>query len=235
VPAGEEDAADTDGWRIVVQAAQDELTRPGGNKPSLRNAEGRVANGTMTLPSLVVTQYPGAFSVVTFDVQGLSENGLDPSFRADPVHFLVYARPCVSGEEYTNDGRCSRCRFGEYLLVPPDRPFGCKQCDSNAHCYGGNETAPRAGYFRQNVSAEEIIECIVSEVCLGGSQDEPLGVCAEGHEGYMCVHCVEGYYMAEWLRCNECPDQKFNVIFTAIKLFWFTSLIYLVASLSESI
>ena len=121
-----DDEAQADGWEIVVRAARDEVEREGATAPYLRNAEGRVASGIVSLPTLVVTQYPGAFSIVTFDVQGLPENGLEPSFRANRVHFLVYARPCVSGEEYTPDGRCSECRFGEYLVVPPDRPFGCK-------------------------------------------------------------------------------------------------------------
>ena len=85
-----------------------------------------MVDGKLSLPNLILTQYPGAFSVFTFDVQGLNENGLEPSFRASRDYFLVYARPCVSGEEYTPDGQCVECGYGEYLIVPPDRPFGCK-------------------------------------------------------------------------------------------------------------
>jgi len=30
----------------------------------------------------------------------------------------------------------------------------------NAECYGGNRIAPREGYFRTDLKAEEIIECL---------------------------------------------------------------------------
>ena len=67
-----------------------------------------------------ITQLPRTVSVIKFIfLNGFSENGITKSFVEKPIVYLVYSRPCISGEEQTLSGECVRCPIGFYLIVPP--------------------------------------------------------------------------------------------------------------------
>jgi len=96
----------------------------------------------------------------------------------------------------TSEGTCQICDPNYYLIDPPDMERNCKLCDSNAICFGGNKIAPREGYSRTNLSSDMIIECPTEEACLEGDEENLLGSCNIGYDGFLCGSCEEGYYIA---------------------------------------
>ena len=65
----------------------------------LRNTEATAEAGIFRHDNLVVTQAPGNFSAIYFEVSGLYDNGITKTMVSDPQMFVTYARSCVSGEE----------------------------------------------------------------------------------------------------------------------------------------
>lgn len=58
----------------------------------------------------------------------------------------------------------------------------------NAECLGGSKISVNEGYWRDNLTREEILQCYESTACLGGyleNQTYPVA-CAEGYQGVMC-------------------------------------------------
>lgn len=102
---------------------------------------------------------------------------------------MIKSRNCLSGEEQTLQGTCQVCSYGFYLIQPPDRQKNCKLCDQNAICYGSNVIVPKEGFFRSSLDSEEIIPCFNENACLGGNEDEQLGLCNRGYKSYLCSGC----------------------------------------------
>jgi ribosomal protein S27E len=81
----------------------------------------------------------------------------------------VYFRKCVSGEILTSSLACEACPNNTYYYEAPNSISTCKECGDTAVCYGGNSTAPKAGYWRANATSESYVECPRKASCLGGN------------------------------------------------------------------
>ena len=79
------------------------LTEENGGVPAetsyLRNNEAVAEAGIFKYDNLLVTQAPGNFSAIYFEVSGLYDNGITKTMVSDPQMFVTYSRSCVSGEE----------------------------------------------------------------------------------------------------------------------------------------
>ena len=80
-------------------------------------------------------------------------------------------------------------------------------------CYGANYTAPKAEYWRSSPTSTNYILCPNPEACLAGSEEEPLGICAEGYDGILCANCVGRYRRSGAFVCSECEGSPImNII-----------------------
>ena len=93
----------------------------------------------------------------------------------------------------------------------PDFSF-CDDCLPNSRCYGGNKVAPRPGYWRSNATSTNFIKCPNEEVCLGGNETEPLGVCADAYQGVLCGDCEDNHSKKSDFVCSKCPPRTRNII-----------------------
>ena len=84
----------------------------------------------------------------------------------------VMVRACEKGEAEAADYTCKECPVGTYSYKPN---MTCKECDSNARCYGGSKVAPKEGYWRSWQESERFIECPNRLVCMGGNVTQPMG------------------------------------------------------------
>lgn len=100
---------------------------------------------------------------------GVETFGNPVSFVNSPISINVTTRLCLSGEEYTTDGKCVVCLPDTYLYNPPTHPTACKSCDPNAKCYGGNVVAPLSGYWRSSNTSSDFVACPRPSSCLAGN------------------------------------------------------------------
>ena len=75
---------------------------------------------------------------------------------------------CLLGEEFAND-QCNLCSPGFYALE--EKAKVCLICMDNADCLGGSEISVSEGYWWDNVTWSEILQCYESSACLGGYFD----------------------------------------------------------------
>ena len=77
---------------------------------------------------------------------------------------------------------------------------------------------------------EVFTPCFRPESCLGGSETDPLGTCAEGYRGILCNDCEAGYSRSG-LECSECPGLFWNaVIFSGLMIILVLVIMFLVRS-----
>ena len=138
---------------------------------------------------------------------------------------IIGSRKCRSGEEQTPEGTCRKCPISFYLIQPPDRTKGCKQCDVNANCYGENILSPKPGYFRMSNITEDFYECANPLACAGGNEFEQTGLCALGYRGFLCNTCDSGYSKNRWDTCLACPLLNTSMILGIFQLAWTTFII----------
>ena len=75
------------------------------------------------------------------------------------------------------------------------------------------------------------IACLRYASCLGGDEDNPLGICDTGYNGILCANCDPGYFKSGEKACNLCPSIFINfVLFTLILLAVVSVIVFLVRS-----
>ena len=76
--------------------------------------------GTYTLPNLIIITEPGTSFVLKFEITGVTDYGTNNiEFLDYPIEIGLYTRVCIAGEEFTEDGRCVVCPYGEYNYFAP--------------------------------------------------------------------------------------------------------------------
>ena len=107
---------------------------------------------------------------------------------------------------------CNQCPNGEYSLDQKDGY--CSKCPNNAECdYNGSYINVNPGYWRSDYFSTNIIECFISDACLGNS-------CQNGYEGPLCDTCVVNsnvsYFKAPQLGCKACQGEISSFIIMSI-------------------
>ena len=136
-------------------------------------AEAVAKSGRFTFPAFVVRIPPKSTANVTVSFQGMEHYGTPIEFLDSPPVFTVTARECIEGEQYTEDLSCLPCPPAFFLYEAPTKPGPCNDCHPNAHCYGMNNTAPKAGFWRSAPKLETYTLCTRPESCLGGNKTDP--------------------------------------------------------------
>ena len=99
--------------------------------------------------------------------------------------FETFVRPCLIGELFIYGAfSCELCPKGQFSLDDPmTKDFtlqNCRECPENAICLSGNSITPKKGYWRAHENSSKIIECFVSEACLGNSASPEKHSALEG-------------------------------------------------------
>ena len=193
-------------------------------------AEAVCKNGRFVFESLEVRIKPKSSAYVKITFQGMEAFGTPIGFLDDPPIFNVTARECIEGESYTENLSCEPCKSAFYLYEAQTEAGLCEPCHPNAHCYGMNNTAPKAGYWRSRPKLEIYTPCLRPESCLGGNATDQVGQCEVGYQGILCSECATGYSKAG-LECSLCPEFVWNIL-TFIGLM--ILLIFIIALLVKS-
>ena len=176
-------------------------------------------DGVFTFGQLLVRIKPNSTATITISFQDLSSYGNNIDFLQSPPTFYVSARECVRGEKYTDDLACIPCPQQFYLYEACNKTCQCLDCPTVAYCHGSYHTSPKPGYWRSDPFKNNFISCLRYESCLGGDQDNPLGICDVGYNGILCANCDPGYFKSGEKACNLCPSVLINfVLFTLILL-----------------
>ena len=125
-------------------------------------------SGVFNFSNCLIIAKPGSSINLKLTINELTTYNNDISFLKFPFEFKVETRTCRLGEEYTKDGRCLQCSKDYYIFSAPTSYSPCKECDSNAACYGGFIVAPKKGFWRSTNTTEEISACPKASSCLGG-------------------------------------------------------------------
>lgn len=101
---------------------------------------------------------------------------------------------------------CLVCQKNFYLIEPPRtvKNGACLACEFYNVCFGGNQIAPREGYYRIHKYSSVTLPCINKESCLGGSLSNPNGACKEGYKGILCNSCSNLWVKLDWETCRSC-------------------------------
>eukprot|EP00347_Sterkiella_histriomuscorum_P010734 403375125 len=113
---------------------------------------------------------------------------------------------------------CITCEVGTFSLAP--RSTLCKECLSNAECFGGSQVSLKSGYWRSSYYSTQIHPCINADSCLGGIiQDETQSsdlLCKAGYGGNLCEKCVKyngiQYTKLTSKECGQCPEMIFSLL-----------------------
>ena len=60
------------------------------------------------------------------------------------------------------------------------------------------------------------IECFNPDACLPGTEEAPLGICAEGYDGILCANCIGRFRRTSAFTCEECGDPGLNIFISCI-------------------
>ena len=141
------------------------------------------------------------------------------SFLDQPIQIEVTAFLCAIGERFSPAMTCLVCEPGSYLFERYPEPHDCNLCQAEANCYGGANTAPKAGYWReQDKNLDTYYKCPYERACLGGSIEEQYAMCEVGYQGVLCGTCIAGYNAHGFMQCEECPSETMQNIFVASSL-----------------
>ena len=170
-----------------------------GNKFSISGSTIEViSNGSAIFASLVPNGLPGDTVILYFNY---STN------TVESVGVTMTFQPCQAGFISENIGNnaaiCFNCTIGTFSLSTSDTE--CTICPSNAYCPGSNILNVDSGYWRQSDNSAIILECPVSNACLGG--DKIINQCATGHIGPLCDVCEDGYYRDSQGLCLQCTER----------------------------
>ena len=133
-------------------------------------------NGVFTFEQLKITIKPDSTANITVSISDLDAFGNDISFLRKPPVFVVEARRCVEGEQYTSNLECIECPSQFYRYDACEEECPCYDCLSEfMYCHGGNKTSPKPGFWRSNPIKNNFEPCFRPESCLGGKEELPLG------------------------------------------------------------
>eukprot|EP00359_Climacostomum_virens_P007602 CAMPEP_0204901898 /NCGR_PEP_ID=MMETSP1397-20131031/3348_1 /ASSEMBLY_ACC=CAM_ASM_000891 /TAXON_ID=49980 /ORGANISM="Climacostomum Climacostomum virens, Strain Stock W-24" /LENGTH=1637 /DNA_ID=CAMNT_0052070321 /DNA_START=1200 /DNA_END=6113 /DNA_ORIENTATION=- len=149
--------------------------------------------GELTFQSFTLTGIPGTTLSLTVWCQ-------DPAIAHLKEEFFL--RSCMIGE-YQAQNDCYICPPDSYSFDPLTP---CKECSSNAKCFGNYTVVPKEGYWRLDFLSENFYECPRKASCLGPEDSDYslTGKCEEGYHGVKCSGCVQGYSMTGRYECSEC-------------------------------
>jgi len=144
----------------------------------------------------------------------LSEFKID--FRACEVGEVKQDNICFWCGSEVEDTNTEAKKIRRYSVDPTDT--ACRECPSNAYCWGGSTLGPREGYWRMDATTTEILECPNESACLGAQPgvdaDLPTGRCDtdNGYTGSLCRECLDGYTPVERSTCSKCPPAGLNAL-----------------------
>jgi hypothetical protein len=95
----------------------------------------------------------------------------------------------------------------------------CVACPSGGAC-GATGIVAQPGYFKDPSDPDRFLRCSPASVCDAGG-------CREGHTGFMCRSCLDGYYH-QGLLCERCPGQS-TLLLVAVVAVGIISVITLLA------
>jgi hypothetical protein len=147
----------------------------------LSNNEAQASKGIFYFNNVLLIAKPGSLLKLSLQFRGIETYSNPVEFIDQPIQVSVTTRDCVSGEEYTTDGRCLKCERDKYLYEPPTKPTACKDCNQAAKCFSGNLVAPLDGYWRSSNTSDNFIECPRTSSCRAGNESFLTGICADGY------------------------------------------------------
>ncbi|EGR29156.1 zinc finger transcription factor sma, putative [Ichthyophthirius multifiliis] len=144
---------------------------------------------------------------------------------------LIQFRKCQLGE-IQSAKQCIPCpayQFSNIQLVT-EKENECFECPFEAQCFGKNEVAPNAGFWRLSQFTQTFISCPNESACIGGFENNKItsytGNCAQGYEGILCQGCNEGWARYKDNQCIECTDNLiydiqsfFTILFASYMIF----------------
>ncbi len=129
-------------------------------------------------------------------------------------------RYCTRGEEVEKN-QCKICEPGTYNFDPPN----CLDCIENANCEGRDLLNVNQGYWRSSINSTNILECLSTKSCIGGTGiDNKTGqvatdwdiMCEKGYSGNLCHRCTVAdgvlYTRSSFSDCATCPSFWKNVL-----------------------
>lgn len=173
------------------------------------NATTQAISGRFSFSGFGITATPGQTTLIYISSSGIQQ---DSSQSAAIFALRVEMRECLIGESLVGI-QCVVCPEGKYSLDPS---VSCKQCLSEAICYGNYTMVPQSGYWRANMLTEVFWECPNHDACIG-SPEPPLtlsytGLCEDGYYGNLCNGCKSGFSRQNSIDCVSCPTFIVNVV-----------------------
>eukprot|EP00466_Bigelowiella_natans_P015136 jgi/Bigna1/66937/fgenesh1_pg.2_\ len=121
---------------------------------------------------------------------------------------FFYTPECSETMRFTSSVQCARieeypdgCAFGV--------GDGCRPCDSNAYCPGGNRMWPREGYWTASEEIGSVSRCGAPSTtrCRGWDISGSEADCGSGYEGVLCSSCQDGFF-EQLGECFACPESS---------------------------
>ncbi|EAS03476.2 transmembrane protein (macronuclear) [Tetrahymena thermophila SB210] len=193
-----------------------------------------------------------SFELTELQIQGVLQSkqflSIDSSIYENsqvelPILLSIYFRQCLVGEIIEQQVNqivvCKFCSYGTYSLVNPSILFQqsqniksgvkneCKNCPTSATACQGSTIQLKNGYWKQNNSTDEIIECNPQIMSCQAESPSSINICKIGYFGPICQECDNLGEVWKGLRysetsnkgeCQECYSLSFQWIYLILKI-----------------
>lgn len=192
-------------------------------------------SGIFSFNNVVTTGTPGVTQKITFKTSSINEKIpvnkaylTSNSLSSSEITFTVNLRYWIAGEEFLSDGAWSTWAAGVgYSMVAPTTISSCTPCPvSYAYWLGGNSIAPKAGYWRPDISSDLFLQWQTTSAWLGytSANNNFYGGCSEGYIGVLWGDWDYGYSRTNDFEWGKCP----NTIYNGLRIFGFIILMIVV-------
>ncbi|CDW73676.1 UNKNOWN [Stylonychia lemnae] len=178
----------------------------------MQNFEVIANQGIYNFSKVTLNLEPGSLAHLNLSIEGIVQFSNQLPFIQNQPQISVQSRPCIVGEQYTQEKRCLSCKKDYYLYIAPSNFTQCQVCPPTAQCFGLSRVAPKKFYWRSSNISENIIKCPNQGACLGGSINDSIGTCADGYTGILCGNCLPGYKKSRPFLCSKCPTRTVNTV-----------------------
>jgi hypothetical protein len=157
--------------------------------PGSGGATSFIANGSYPTRSLVATS------------SYVRSSGLLYVLKCSEAFGALFADPATGVCSDVNNPLSRKCAFGE--------GDACRACPVGALCPGGFRAHPLYGYWNQDETSDNVLQCRPpAGRCLGWSDVNSSSICGDRFRqgSYACSSCAAGYYPSDSVTCSVCPE-----------------------------